>query len=222
MPSSPIKFSTGTRSSSKNSSVVVVSANQGGLSLPNRDYYTKTDPASERIRTAYLAHIARTLALLGDSPDAAKASADRIMALETKLAAASRTPVQLRDPLANYNPMAVTALNEMTPAFDWNAFMSGLGVNGIATVVIGQPEFFKALNSALTDTPVEDWKAYLRWRLVNRMSPYLSSDFVNASFAFQSTLTGAREQLPRWRRWFATRIMPQRSPIFCSRSVSRS
>ena len=193
-------FAFGSDQDAKNSSLVVVSANQGGLSLPNRDYYTKTDPASERIRTAYLAHIARTLALLGDSPDAAKTSADRIMALETKLAAASRTPVQLRDPLANYNPMAVTALNEMTPAFDWNAFMSGLGVNGISTVVIGQPEFFRALNSALTDTPVEDWKAYLRWRLVNRMSPYLSSDFVNASFAFQSTLTGAREQLPRWRR----------------------
>ncbi len=184
----------------RNSSLVIVSANQGGISLPNRDYYTKTDPASEKIRTAYVAHVARTLGLLGDSPEAAKAAAGKILALETRLASASRTPVQLRDPLANYNPMTVTALNEMTPALDWNRFMSGLGVTGISTVVIGQPEFFKALNAALTETPIEDWKAYLRWRLANRASPYLSSDFVNASFAFQSTLTGAREQLPRWRR----------------------
>jgi putative endopeptidase len=197
-------FSFGSEQDAKNSSLVVVGANQGGLSLPNRDYYLKTDPASEKIRTAYVAHVARTLGLLGDSPEAAKSAADRIMALETKLATASRTPVQLRDPLANYNPMTVAALNEMTPAFDWNSFMSTLGVSGVPSVIIGQPEFFKALNTALTDTPVEDWKAYLRWRLVNRASPYLSSDFVNANFAFASTLTGAREQLPRWRRCLTT------------------
>ena len=193
-------FSFGSDQDAKNSSLVIVTANQGGLGLPNRDYYTKMDPASVRIRTGYVDHIAKTFELLGIAPDAAKSDAAKVMALETKFAEASKTPVQLRDPLANYNPMPVTALNEMTPALDWNKFMSGLGVNGIASVNVGQPEFFKALNAALEQVPLDDWKAYLRWRLANRTSPVLSSAFVNASFAFNSTLTGAREQQPRWRR----------------------
>jgi putative endopeptidase len=158
------------------------------------------DPASVRIRTGYVDHIAKTFELLGIAADVAKSDAAKVMALETKLAEASKTPVQLRDPLANYNPMPVTALNEMTPALDWNKFMAGLGVNGIASVNVGQPEFFKALNAALEQAPLDDWKAYLRWRLANRTSPVLSSAFVNANFAFNSTLTGAREQQPRWRR----------------------
>ena len=197
-------FAFGSDQDAKNSSLVVVGASQGGLGLPNRDYYTKTDAASEKIRAAYVDHVAKTLSLLGQSEDAARSDAAKIMALETRLAQASKSPTQLRDPLANYNPMPVTALNEMTPALDWNAFMSGLGVTGVSSVVIGQPDFFKALNAALSEVPLDDWKAYLRWRLANRSSPYLSSDFVNANFAFASTLTGAREMQPRWRRCLTT------------------
>ena len=197
-------FGFGSGQDAKNSSLVIVSANQGGLGLPNREYYTKTDSTSVKLRTAYVAHIAKTLTLLGESPEVAKANADKVMALETRLALGSKTPVQLRNPLANYNPMPITALNEMTPAFDWTAFLSSMGLTGITTIDIGQPEFFKALNKALDETPVDDWKAYLRWRLANRVSPYLSSDFVNANFAFNATLTGAREMQPRWRRCLIT------------------
>lgn len=196
----PTLFGFGSGQDAKNSSLVIVSANQGGLGLPNREYYTKTDARSETIRTAYVDHIAKALQLLGDSPDAAKASGARVMALEMALANVSRTPVQLRDPIANYNPMTLAALNEMTPAFNWGTFMAGLQLSGITTVNIRQPDFFRGLNTALTQTPLEDWKAYLRWRLVDRMSPFLSSAFVNEDFAFRSTLSGARQMQPRWRR----------------------
>jgi putative endopeptidase len=196
---SPV-FGFGSDQDAKNSSVVIVSANQGGLGLPNRDYYTKTDANSEKIRTAYVTHIAKTFELLGRSPEDAKNAASRVMALETTLAKGSKTPVELRDPVANYNPMPVTAINEMMPAFDWNAFMSSLGVKGIASINIGQPEYFKAVNAALTTIPIDDWKSYLAWRLAARTSPYLSSAFVNEDFSFSSLLNGARQMQPRWRR----------------------
>lgn len=196
---SPV-FGFGTSQDAKNSSLVIVRANQGGLGLPNRDYYTKTDANSEKIRTAYVDHIAKTFELLGRGSAEAKTAAGRVLALETSLANASRTPVQLRDPVANYNPMSVTALNEMTPGFDWNAFMSSLGIKGITSIVVGQPDYFKGVSAALASAPIDDWKSYLAWRLAARTSPYLSSEFVDADFKFGAILTGAREMQPRWRR----------------------
>ena len=193
-------FSFGSDQDAKNSTLVIVTANQGGLGLPNRDYYTKTDPNSEKLRNAYIAHIAKTFELLGTPAAEAQQKASKVMALEMSLALVSKTPVQLRDPVANYNPMSVAALNEMMPAFDWNAFMSELRVRGISNIVVGQPDYFRGLNDALTKTPIEDWKSYLTWRLAGRTSPYLSSAFVNEDFAFSSMLTGARQLQPRWRR----------------------
>ena len=184
----------------KNSSLVIVGAGQGGLGLPNRDYYTKTDANSEKIRAAYVNHIAKTFELFGESSDAAKMHADKVMAFENALALASRTPVELRDPVANYNPTSVAALNAMTPAFNWNSFMSGIGVKGITSIDVGQPDFFKALNDVFANTPLDDWKAYLRWKLADRASPYMSSAFVNENFAMQAALRGTREMQPRWRR----------------------
>jgi putative endopeptidase len=188
----------------KNSSLVIVGAGQGGLGLPNREYYTKTDANSVKLRTAYVNHIAKTFVLLGESEDVAKANADRVMAFENALALASRTPVELRDPIANYNPTPVSALNAMTPAFNWNTFMSGLGIRGITSIDVGQPDFFKALNGVFRDTPLDDWKAYLRWKLADRASPYLSSAFVNENFAMTAALRGTREMQPRWRRCLNT------------------
>ena len=196
---SPV-FGFGTDQDEKNSSVVIVRVNQGGLGLPNRDYYTKTDANSEKIRTAYVDHIAKTFELLGRSASDAQNAATRVMALETALANASKSPVQLRDPVANYNPMAVTALNELTPGFDWNAFMSSLGIKGVTSIVVGQPDYLKGVSAALNTVPVDDWKSYLAWRLASRASPYLSSAFVNQDFKFGATLTGARQMQPRWRR----------------------
>jgi len=200
---SPV-FSFGSEQDPKNSSLVILTANQGGLGLPNREYYTKTDANSEKIRTAYVNHIAKTFELIGKPAAEAKTEADKVMALETKLALASRTPVELRDPVANYNMTTVTALNAMTPAFDWNAFMSAVGVRGVTSIDIGQPDYFKAVNTALTSIPLSDWKSYLSWRVAGRSSAYLSSAFVNEDFAFTSMLNGARQMQPRWRRCLTT------------------
>jgi putative endopeptidase len=196
---SPV-FSFGTEQDPKNSTVVIVAAGQGGLGLPNRDYYTKTDANSEKIRAAYVDHIAKTLELVGQSTTDAQNNAKKVMALENTLALASRTPVQLRDPVANYNMTEVKALNEMTPGFDWTAFMSSLGVRGVTSIDVGQPDYIKAAAAALNSIPLEDWKAYLTWRVAGRTSPYLSSAFVNEDFAFSKVLTGARTLQPRWRR----------------------
>jgi putative endopeptidase len=196
---SPV-FSFGTEQDPKNSELVILTVNQGGLGLPNRDYYTKTDANSEKVRAAYVSHISKTFQLLGQSAAVADQNAKKVMALENTLALASRTPVQLRDPVTNYNMMTVAALNTSTPAFDWNAFMSSLGIRGITSIDVGQPEYFTAVNKALTEIPIEDWKSYLTWRLAARTSPYLSSAFVNEDFSFAQTLTGARQLQPRWRR----------------------
>ncbi len=193
-------FGFGSEQDPKNSSVVIVGASQGGLGLPNREYYTKTDARSETIRKAYVDHIAKTFQLIGQDAATSATNAGRVMALEMSLARASRTPVELRDPIANFNPMPVAQLASLTPAFDWTRFMSGLGLNGITTVDVGQPDFFKGLNTLLAETPIDDWKAYLAFRLADRSSAFLSSAFVNEAFAFRSVLSGARVMQPRWKR----------------------
>jgi len=193
-------FSFGTEQDPKNSSLVILNLNQGGLGLPNRDYYTKTDENSKKIRDAYVTHIAKTFQLLGMPEADAQAKAAKVMALENALALGSRTPVQLRDPIANYNMIQIAALNDSTPNFNWGIFLTSLGIRGQTSIDVGQPEFFKALNTALTATPIDDWKAYLTWRLAGRSSPYLSSAFVNEDFSFAQRLTGARTLQPRWRR----------------------
>jgi putative endopeptidase len=197
-------FSFGTEQDPKNSELVIFSVGQGGIGLPNRDYYTKTDANSVKIRDAYVAHIARTFQLLGQSEAAAKANADRVMSLENTLALASRTPVQLRDPVANYNMIKLADLNTTTPAFDWNAYLDAIGVKGQTALDVGQPEFFKAMQTILASVPLDDWKAYMTWRVARAASPYLSSAFVNEDFDFSRTLTGARTMQPRWRRCLTT------------------
>lgn len=197
-------FSFGTEQDPKNSELVIFSVGQGGIGLPNRDYYTKTDANSVKIRDAYVAHIAKTFQLLGQSEATARANADKVMALENTLALASRTPVQLRDPVANYNMIKLADLNTTTPAFDWNAYLNAIGVKGQTSLDVGQPEFFKAMQAVLTTVPLDDWKAYMTWRVARAASPYLSSAFVNEDFDFQRTLTGARTMQPRWRRCLTT------------------
>ena len=193
-------FGFGSDQDAKNSSLVIASAGQGGLGLPNRDYYTKTGAASDKIRDTYVAHIARTFVLAGESPAEAAADAGRVMSLETALAIASLTPVQLRDPLASYHPMSLEQADAVTPLFPWKDFLSIVGLPHLTSLNIGQPDFFRAVNKALQDFPIPDWRAYLRWKLLDGSAGSLSSAFVNENFAFRSTLTGAKEMLPRWRR----------------------
>ena len=183
-----------------NSSQVIATANQGGLGLPDRDYYFRTDPSSVRIRTEYVEHVARSLALIGVAPDDARRQAERVMALETALARGSLTRVQLRDPKANYHKLPLAELERLCPAFDWSAYLKGCGLSRVTELNVRQPGFFATLDSLLGAVPAADWRSYLCWRVVERAAPLLSTPFVEEDFRFQQVLTGAKEMQPRWRR----------------------
>ena len=184
----------------KNSTQVIAWVDQGGLGLPDRDYYTKTDSASLKLKADYQAHIKRTLILLGDPPTVADYQAGRIVALETALANASMTRVQRRDPKARDHKTSVADLKAMTPAFDWDAYLASSGIAAIGEVNVASPGYFKAVDSVSAKTTILDWRSYLRYHLVQDASPWLSTPFVNENFRFQQVLTGAKELFPRWRR----------------------
>jgi len=174
---------------------------QGGLGLPDRDYYLKDDAKSKEIREKYLAHVARMLELLGDAPEAAKAKAAAVTALETKLAKASRTRVELRDPERNYNRRTVAQLVEAAPGYDWKAYLAALGVPAGQELNVRQPEFATAFASLAASEPLDAWKAYFRWHLVRTSAAYLPKRFDEAAFSFYGrTLNGVPQQEERWKR----------------------
>jgi putative endopeptidase len=185
----------------KNSAEVTFEVYQGGLGLPDRDYYTKTDDKSKTIRDEYVKHVAKMFELLGD--DAAKAAreAQTVLGLETKLAEASMTRVEMRDPEKIYHRMTVAQMHDLAPAFDWPGYLQALGVPQKADVNVATPDFFKAMNQQLTSASFGDWQTYLRWHLINSNAAALSSKFVDEDFNFKGRiLQGSKENLPRWKR----------------------
>lgn len=185
----------------KNSSQVIGSISQGGLGLPDRDFYFEDDEKSRDIRAKYVEHVAAMFRLIGASDADAKARANTVMAFETRLAKASRTRVERRDPDKNYNKMTQAQLADVAGNFRWARFFKAAGWAEPGDVNVGQPEFLKEVNVMLTDVPLADWKVYLRWRVLRSAAPALSSAFVSENFAFYGqTLTGARELQPRWKR----------------------
>ncbi|MDO8502223.1 MAG: M13 family metallopeptidase [Gemmatimonadaceae bacterium] len=196
----PVLFRFGSTQDAKNSASVIGRASQGGLGLPDRDYYFKGDSSSQAIRRDYVAHIQRMLELGGGSPTAAASDAKRVMAFETALAASARTRVELRDPEANYNYRTASQLASMTPNFNWTRYFADVGRPGIPAVDVQNPRFFATVDSLMANAPLSDWKAYLRWKTLRHAAPLLSSAFVNENFNFQKTLTGTREMLPRYKR----------------------
>ncbi len=193
-------FNFGSTQDSKKSTSVIGGARQGGLGLPDRDYYTKTDPASATIRKNYLEHVGRMFQLAGETPAQAAADAGRVLAFETALARASLTRVERRDPVATYNYRTSAQLASMTPHFNWTRYFTGVGAPAVPAVDIESPKFFSAVDSLLANAPLPDWKAYLQWRVIRNAAPYLSSAFVTEDFRFSSTLSGAKEILPRVKR----------------------
>jgi len=189
----------------KHSDRYIVHLHQGGLGLPEREYYLGGTDDSKRIREQYRTHIAALLQLLGDSPSAATAEADAVLAIETQLAAASRTPVQLRDEEANYNKKTLAELAALTPNFPWDAYVQTLDLTGMNEVVVGQPEFFTRLNVMLEAITPADWRAYFRWHLIHELAPYLSGAFENENFHFYGqTMRGVTQMQPRWKRVVGT------------------
>ena len=174
---------------------------QGGLGLPNRDYYFNTDSRTANIRSEYNKHLQAMFQKLGDEATAAGKAGKEIVSLETALAKSSRKLEDLRDPYKNYNKMTVAELNKLTPSIDWNILLSDMGVTKLDTVVVGQPEFFKTLNDHLKSTSIDEWKTYLRWNLINSYAAYVSKKFDDQDFDFYSkTIYGIQEPKPRWKR----------------------
>lgn len=184
----------------KDSTQVIAYIGQSGLGLPNRDYYLRGDPNFVATRKAYGQHIARMFALLGDAPGAASREADTVMALETRLARASMSDIEQRDPRAVYHFMSVRQAEALTPRLRWREIFSDLGRPDINSVNVAMPEFFKALNAEMQRTPLADWKTYLRWQLARACAPYLSRSFVEEEFRLTSVLSGAQELQARWLR----------------------
>jgi len=196
----PVLFGFGSTQDSKNSTSVIGGAFQGGLGLPDRDYYTKTDPASATIRTNYVAYMRKMFELAGETAAQSTTDADKVMSIETSLAKASMTRVEQRDPVATYNYRTPAQLATMTPQFDWKRYFTDLGAPNVPAVDVQSPKFFAAVDNLIATVPISDWKAYLRWKVIRSSAPLLSSAFVNEDFNFSRTLSGAKEQLPRYKR----------------------
>jgi len=197
----PAVFNFGAGADAKNSSMNIANSRQGGLSLPNRDFYTKDDAKSVATRAKFIEHMTNMFKLLGDDADKAAMNAKTVMAIQMRLANASKSQVELREPEKNYNKKSLAQLNEITPNFSWTEYMTTRGVPPVTEVNIGQPTFFAEVNKMLTEVSVADWKTYLRWMAINSSAPRLSKAFADENFNFYSKyLTGTKEQQPRWRR----------------------
>ncbi|OWP64609.1 peptidase M13 [Hymenobacter amundsenii] len=193
-------FRAGVTPDRKNSAQYAVSMSQGGLSMPDRDYYLKDDARSLAVRTAYVQYLTNTFKLLGESETAASAKAKAVLRLETRLAAASKDRVSLRDPYASYNKMTVAAADKQFPNMGLPALLKRNGLGAAQEVIVGQPEFFKELSNVLKQTPLADLKTYLSWQLVSSVPTALPKAFSDEAFRFAQVQSGAKQQPARWKR----------------------
>jgi putative endopeptidase len=185
----------------KNSSRIIGQLSQGGLGLPDRDYYTRQDTASAALRDQYREHVAHMMALVGVGTAQAAAAADRVLALETALARASMTRVERRNPDSTYHLLTMARLQSLTPGFGWKAFLAERKAPAVGEVNVAQPRFYRALDSLLTSVPIATWRDYLAWQTVRSYAPSLGSDLEDESFRFNSTvMQGVTEMQPRWKR----------------------
>jgi putative endopeptidase len=194
-------FEFGSGQDFKNSSEVIAQADQGGLGLPDRDYYLKDDSKSAELRQKYVAHVQRMFELAGEKPEQAKADAATVMQIETALAKNSLDRVSRRDPEKIYHKMTRQELESLAPAFGWNLYIRDTGAPRLQSVNVAWPDFFKAVNGQIRSVALADWKTYLTWHLLHSEAPLLPAKFVNENFDFYGrTLTGAKELRPRWKR----------------------
>lgn len=185
----------------KNSNRNVVNIGTGRLGLPDRDYYVSEDADSKEKREKYVVHVTRMLQFLGEKPETAKANAQKVLAIETSLAKPMLDRVERRDRRKTYNPMSVADLQKLTPAVNWNQYITGVGIPKLDSVIVSQPKYMTALQSILTENKIADWKAYLRWSLLNKSDNVLTTEIEKANWDFYSqTLQGAKKQRPREER----------------------
>jgi endothelin-converting enzyme/putative endopeptidase len=194
-------FEFGSGQDFKDSNSVIAQADQGGIGLPDRDYYLKDDARIKEVREKYVAHVQRMFELAHEPAARAKADAETIMRLETDLAKGSMDRVSRRDPEKVYHRMSRQELESLAPAFRWTEFFTATGSPQFQQINVASPEFFKAANNAIGSYSLDDWKTYLRWRVLHSEAPLLPAGFVNENFDFYGkTLTGTREMRPRWKR----------------------
>lgn len=196
-----VAFDIGAEQDLKDNTKVIAYATQGGLGLPDRDYYTRKDEESVKLREQYVDHVARMFQLLGDDEMTAKAHAQTVMEIETRLAQASLTNLELRDPNVYYNLMTVEDASLAMPNFDWRAYFDDLGLNEVTSFSFAMPNFFAEFDALLEERSIDDWKTYCRWHVVSDAAPFLSDPFVDQNFAFFGTaLNGVEKLQPRWKR----------------------
>ena len=199
--SAPDFFELGVEQDQKDSSKQIAGVIQGGLGLPDRDYYLEQSERQQKIREQYVAHITAIFQLAGDAPDKAAAEAKTVMEIETALAKASTSRVELREPKNVYHIMTVAQLKELAPDFNWQEYFSQVGIGRFDTLNVATPDFFKAASQQIKERDLGALKSYLRWHALHDAAPYLSSNFVDENFKFYGMeLAGQKEITPRWKR----------------------
>jgi putative endopeptidase len=198
---SAILFRQGSTQDPDDSNLQIAQLDQGGLGLPDRDYYTKDDAKSKEIRERYVRHLQQVFALIGDDSETSKKNADTVMGIETLLARASMTRVDRRDPYKLKHKMKLADLSQLAPEFDWSVYYKELRYPGFEILNVATPDFFREVNAQLKGTPVADWKTYLRYHVVDSAAPYLPLKFVQENFDFyRKYLRGVEDMQPRWKR----------------------
>jgi putative endopeptidase len=196
-----VLFAAGSTQDPDDSSRVIAEVDQGGLGLPDRDYYIKDDGKSKETRARYVQHVQKVFELMGEKPEAAMKDAATVMRLETQLAKASMTRVDRRDPYKMKHKMNLADLNTLAPNFDWKTYYETASYPKFQILNVTAPDFFKEVNAKMASEPLDNWKTYLHFHVVDSAAAYLSSPFVNENFAFyRQYLRGAKEQQPRWKR----------------------
>src|SRR6202158_465192 len=185
----------------KNASQIIGQVDQGGLGLPDRDYYFKDDEKSVELRKKYVEHVAKMFALLGDDEGKAAAEAKVVMDIETGLAKGALDQTSRRDPQKIYHKLTDSELAALSPGFNWSSYFEGVGAPRFDSLNVVEPEFVKNMQAVLSAHALDDWKTYLRWHTVHANAPMLPAAFVNENFDFfGKTMTGAKELRPRWKR----------------------
>jgi len=185
--------------------MVIAQLAQGGLGMPDRDYYIDNDERSENLRSKYIEHLKSNFMLMGNDDETSATVAKTIMDIETKLAKFSMTRLERRDPFKTYNKHSISKLQELSPKINWKEYFSNIGLSNINSLNVNQPVFFENLSSVLTDFSIDDWKNYLKWNLIRKTANYLSNEFIDSYFNFYGkTMSGSLENRPRWKRVLGT------------------
>jgi putative endopeptidase len=197
----PAVFSFGASADLDDSTMNIANTGQGGLTLPNKEYYTKTDAKSQELRDKFISHMTKMFTMAGDTADKAAANAQTVMKLQMRLANASRTPIENRDPNASKNKMSLADADKLSPNLAWETYIAERGAPAVTTINVGNPVFLKEVSAMIGDVPVDEWKIYLRWNVLNSAATALPKRFADENFDFFGrTMSGAKEQPPRWRR----------------------